>query len=381
MKDRDRSQRLAVVLLAGLVAFGAVSCSSDDSPNGSAKPTTTTTATTVSTGAPSSNGAVKSGPWEKVIAPFSCRCSDNSEYHFWVRRGDPKKVLFYLEGGGACFSAETCASKGATYTVNLAKDDGVGASGIFDFENKANPLRDYSMVVAPYCTGDLHLGTSVHDYGNGVVVHHNGFINGSTAMAAAAALFPQPDEVVVAGASAGSAGAPAYGGAAHDVFPDAKVSVIADSSAAYPGSPEITLAIGGLWGTKGSIPPWPETEDLPPEAWSLPGLFVNASKHDPALRFATYNTAYDKVQSEFSAKIGTDPANLVDLIDENNTWIRDRGVTIQNWVAPGNDHTVLQSDDLYTEEVKGTKLIDWLSNFIVGEKGPDIHCEDCKKPK
>ena len=43
----------------------------------------------------------------------------------------------------------------------------------------------------------------MNDYGNGVEVHHNGYTNGSTALAAAAALFPRATEVVVAGSSAG----------------------------------------------------------------------------------------------------------------------------------------------------------------------------------
>ena len=145
--------------------------------------------------------------WTKVLAPASCRCSDGTPYHYWVRPGDPGKVLFFLAGGGACFSAETCAAESATYTVNLEGDGGPGDGGIFDLDNEANPLADHSMVVVPYCTGDLHLGTVVHDYGGGVEVHHNGYANASTALAATAALFPEATEVVVAGSSAGSAGA------------------------------------------------------------------------------------------------------------------------------------------------------------------------------
>jgi len=318
--------------------------------------------------------------WNKVLAPASCRCSDGTPFHYWVRAANPEKVLFFLNGGGACFSAETCASESATYTVNLEGDDGPGDEGIFDLDNEANPLADYSMVVVPYCTGDLHLGTRMNDYGNGVEVHHNGYTNGSTALAAAAALFPRATEVVVAGSSAGSAGAPAYGGGAHDVWPDADIAVIADASAAYPGTPEITLAIGGLWGIEGSIPLWPETADLPLEAWSLPGLFVNAAKHDPDLRFATYNNAFDKVQAGFSAMIGQDAANLVDLIDANNSWITEQGVDVRHWVAPGTDHTVLGDNELYKQKVGGDSLIDWLTAFIAGEPGSDVHCTDCGQP-
>lgn len=331
-----------------------------------------------------STGARAMGPtgegWTKVPAPVSCRCSDNTEYHYWVRPADPQKVVFFLAGGGACFSADTCSAEGATYTVNLADDNGPGEEGIFDLDNPANPLADYSMVFAPYCTGDLHLGTKEHDYGNGVVVQHNGFVNASTAMAATAALFPEATEVVVAGSSAGSAGAPAYGGGASDLWPDADISVIADASAAYPGTKEITLAVGALWGIDGSIPPWPETADLPQEAWSLPGLFVNVSKHDPDVRFATYNNAFDRVQAGFSALIGQDASNLVAAIDANNSWITEQGVDVRHWVAPGDDHTILGEPELYTQKVDGHSLVDWLGDFIVGKPGEDVHCTDCQKP-
>jgi hypothetical protein len=381
--DRNLTvRRLAAVLIAALVL---VSCSDDDTTadRGSVPADSSAPSTGADPAAtPGPGGGALMGPsgdgWTKVLAPASCRCSDGTPFHYWVRPGDPEKVLFFLAGGGACFSATTCATDGATYTVNLEGDDGPGDDGIFDLGNEANPLADHSMVVVPYCTGDLHLGTELHDYGDGVEVHHNGFTNASTALAASAALFPNATDVVVAGSSAGSAGAPAFGGGAHDVWPEADIAVIADASAAYPGTPEITLAIGGLWGIAGSIPLWPETADLPPEAWSLPGLFVNSSLRHPEIRFATYNNAFDRVQAQFSSLIGQDADNLVDLIDANNEWISDQGVDVRHWVAPGTDHTVLGDEQLYTQEVDGMALIDWLAGFLAGEDGPDVHCTDCE---
>lgn len=376
---------LIALTVVGLLLTAA--CGTDDD----ATPTTTTTtsvdADTDADAAESGDEATTAeaepagaGEWEKVLAPPSCQCSDGSPFHYWVRRADPEKVLFYLNGGGACFSAETCNGDTATYTTDLADDDGPQPGGIFDLDNPDNPLADHSMVVVPYCTGDLHLGTVEHDYGNGVVVQHNGYINASTALGASAALFPDATDVVVAGSSAGSASAPAFGGGAHDVWPDADIAVVADASAAYPGTREITLAIGGLWGVTNSIPPWPETADLPPEAWSLPGLFVTSATHHPDIRFATFNNAYDEVQAQFSALIGVDPSNLVDLIDENNQAIADEGVDIVNWVSPGKNHTILGRDDLYDEEVDGERLVDWLTAFLADEDIDDVHCTDCEPP-
>jgi hypothetical protein len=339
-----------------------------------------TTVTTRASAAASASVKASSIKWQEITTPPSCRCSDGSPYHYWVRRGNPKKVLFFLEGGGACFSAETCSGARPTFTVNLAKDKAPARAGIFDFANPKNPFADYSVVFAPYCTGDLDLGTTAHDYGSGVVIQHVGYDNTSTALGGAAALFPQATKVVVAGSSAGSAGAPGFGGGAHDVWPKADVSVVADSSAAYPGTPEITLAIGSLWGISGGIPLWPETKDVPVSGWSLPGLFVNASKHDPKLRFATYNSAYDRTQSEFSRLIGIDPTNLVDLIDANNNDIRSQGVDIANWVQPGTVHTILGKRLLYTAKVGKERFIDWLTKFVAGRHVADVHCTDCKKP-
>lgn len=378
--------RLAVTVAAFVAALALASCSSDgdDQASDRDRPAADTSGSTGSATGTGAGGRGTMGPsgdgWSKVPAPASCRCSDGTPYHYWVRPGDPEKVLFFLAGGGACFSAATCSADGATYTINLEGDDGPGDEGIFDLDNAANPLADHSMVVAPYCTGDLHLGTRLNDYGDGVEVHHNGFVNASSALAASAALFPNATEVVVAGSSAGSAGAPAFGGGAHDVWPDADIAVIADASAAYPGTPEITLAIGSLWGVTGSIPTWPETADLPVEAWSLPGLFVNAAMHHPELRFATYNNAFDEVQAGFSSLIGQDGANLADLIDANNAWISEQGVDVRHWVAPGTDHTVLGDPQLYTQEVEGVALVDWLTDFLAGEDGADVRCTDCERP-
>ncbi|NLD76651.1 MAG: hypothetical protein GX643_08275 [Acidimicrobiales bacterium] len=370
--------------LAALIAFVmvvAVACSADDaddaaggSSGGSAD------ATTETTGGGNATGELVSTDWQKVLAPPSCHCSDGSPFHYWVRRGDPGKVLFYLEGGGACFSAETCASDTATYTVNIEGDGGPGDGGIFDLENDENPLADHSMIYVPYCTGDLHLGDAVTDYSDDVTVHHNGYTNASTALAAAGALFPDATEVVVAGSSAGSAGAPGFGGGAHDVWPDADVAVIADGSAAYPGTPEITLTIGGLWGVDEGIPLWPETADLPAEAWSLHGLFTNSATHFPEIRFASFNDAYDEVQAAFAALIGLDGSNLVDLIDDTNESISDTGVDLSTWVSPGTEHTILGKPDLYDEEVDGQRFVEWLTDFLAGDDVDDVHCDDCEPP-
>src|SRR5262245_37212252 len=50
--------------------------------------------------------------WERIVPGGQCRCADGSEYSFYVHHAKPTKVVFFLDGGGACWSAATCAPGG-----------------------------------------------------------------------------------------------------------------------------------------------------------------------------------------------------------------------------------------------------------------------------
>jgi hypothetical protein len=378
-----RAAVVATTVLALLVTACGGSAGGD-----AAEATTTTTADGDRSPAAESDPpdeAVTPEGWRKVQAPATCRCSDGSPYHFWVRAGDPERLVFYLEGGGACFSGATCRPGSGTFKASLAGDDPdlpgsppyLADEGIFAFDDDRNPVASWSMVYVPYCTGDLHLGDEVQDYGDGVVVQHNGAVNASTALAAAATTFPDAAEVVVAGSSAGSASAPFYGGIAHDVLPDARITVIADASAAYPADEAITTAIGALWGTFDRLPDWPTSADEPTSAWSLPGLFVRAGRHVPDITLATIDNAYDDVQARFSALIGQ-TGDLRDKMLANEELIESQGVEVHAWMSPGTEHTILGRSALYETEVDGTLLHDWLTELIGGADVPDVRCTTCR---
>jgi hypothetical protein len=85
--------------------------------------------------------------WKRVVPGGDCECSDGSQFSFWVRKANPTKVVFYLQGGGACWSAQTCASGREVYNRNIGPDDGpIGSKGMFDFADRRNPFADYSVV-------------------------------------------------------------------------------------------------------------------------------------------------------------------------------------------------------------------------------------------
>ena len=288
-------------------------------------------------------------------------------------------MVFYLEGGGACFSAASCAFTSGTYaTTTGASDDPTGAGGIFDFANPANPLAGSSFVAAPYCTGDVHIGNNVQRYSDDLTVHHNGFANASAALAELQRRFPDATEIVVAGSSAGSVAAPLFSGLVSDLYPDAKISVVADASGAYPSNPVINTSIGSLWGAFSIIPDWPANEGLTPADWGVPELIIQAGRHDPEIRFARFDNAFDSTQLRFAELAGYDASNMDQLIRSNEARIEAAGVPVSNYLAPGTDHTVLGRNEMYSLEVQGVVFVDWLTEFLAASVPTvDVACIDC----
>lgn len=370
----------ASVALLTLAFVLPLACGNDDSSTtDTVAPTiaATTSEAPVVADAPTTTVALEQ--WETIVAPSDCTCGDGSEFSFFVRKADPTKVMFFFQGGGACFDVVTCDPADPAYSTTVR---GPGGEGIFDFANPDNPFADFSVVYVPYCTGDLHLGTAVHDYGltdagAPVVVHHNGFVNGTAALATLVELFPAASEVVVTGESAGSAPTPLYAGLVHDELPDARITVIADGSGAYPDVPGVNAAIGTLWGTLGATPDWPEFADVTAETQSLPGLFVKAGLHDPEITFARHDYAYDATQTSFGNLAGFEANELLTLIDLNETQIEAGGVTLFSYISPGDSHTVLGKPGFYTETLNGISLRDWVAALVAGTPVEDVHCTEC----
>lgn len=372
------SARLLVAVVA--LVLVAASCGGDDSSGAEAAADTaadtTTTAPTDETAT-----AVEAGAWEQHVPGGDCQCGDGSEFSFWSRAADPEKVLLYFQGGGACFSLETCDPADPTYTLVADGSQATASdSGVFALDNPDNPFRDWSIVFVPYCTGDVHLGDNTTTYGPGVTVNHKGYVNAKAAFDYMVDAFPDAAEVFVTGSSAGGVPAPLFGGLASDAYPEADVAVLADASGAYPDNPPVNEAIGTLWGTYNNVPDWPENEGLEPADYSIPGLFVQSGLHDPDIRFGRYDNAYDEVQQTFSSLAGLSDGDLLDIIQANEAGIEEDGVPVASYIAPGTDHTILGSNGMYDLEVEGVSFLDWLNDFVAGEDVPDVVCTDCEAP-
>lgn len=325
--------------------------------------------------------APSAASWTEIVPESpDCACSDGSEFSFFERAGDPSKVMFYFEGGGACFSLATCDPNGDptyTTTIDFTTADLAERGGLFDTENPENPLADYSIVYVPYCTGDVHLGNATTEYSPEVTVEHRGAANAQAAVAYLAEQYPAAEQVLVTGASAGSVPTPLVAGLVSDELPDARIITLGDSSGAYPDVPGVNELIGNLWGTTNAIPDWPVNDGIAAADWSFPDLYVQANRHAPDITFARFDYAFDRVQATFAALAGVGADAVVEQIDATEDQIEELGTPLASYVAPGSEHTIIGGDEVYEMEVEGVRLIDWITELVAGGVPADVRCVDC----
>jgi Pectinacetylesterase len=372
MIKRPITITLAALALAGLLGACSSDGGTEDGDAGAGDPNSDEAA------APDQTAAAG---WEKVVPGGDCQCADGGEFAFWERRADPTKVVFFLDGGGACYDATTCAflPEDPAYDWNVEGDDPSRDGGIFDLARDDNPFRDHSFIVVPSCTGDLHLGDVTREYSPDLTVEHNGYVNGTAALSYLAENYPDAAQVVVVGKTVGSIAAPLYGGLAADRLPDARITVFGGQSGHVPDDPELNAEIlGELWGAYDNRPDWEVNDGLTARDWGPPRFWIQAGLHDPEIVLARFDYAYDAEAAKSAPDLGLDPSELLAVIDANEAAIEAAGVVQHSFTAPGDGHGIFEYDAFYELEVNGVTLVDWVDALIAGEPLDDVHCTECR---
>lgn len=163
--------------------------------------------------------------WEKVELPGTV-CGNGSQYKFFVHESDSPNLLFFFEGGGACWDYDTCSGRagvlGAANPNGITDDymEQFTAKYVSPIVNGADPglplrsrtdlpTKDWNIVYMPYCTGDVHIGNNLATYSDTtgqeppLSWHHSGYNNTVAAAEYAADRFPNVEKMLVTGFSAG----------------------------------------------------------------------------------------------------------------------------------------------------------------------------------
>ncbi|MCY3927765.1 MAG: pectin acetylesterase-family hydrolase [Acidobacteria bacterium] len=336
--------------------------------------------------------------WNTITPGGSTTCSDGSPFRFFVRAADPTQLVFYLQGGGGCWNAQTCDPQGnPTYTMTAVEElpapstDESGeepAYGISAFNHPENPFADHSFVFVPYCTGDVHIGDRDAVYeaaatddapAREFTIHHRGYTNGRAALDWTYEHFLGPETVFVTGSSAGSIPSPVYARHFAENYPAARVTALGDGAGGYRNLTDSRPHES--WGTLAALSHFENMNDVVSENFSFETLYIKAAKAHPDVMFARYDTAEDDVQLQFLRIAGTNVDDgLQPLLDANEADI-DAALEGQDnyrsYVAPGELHTIMLNPAFYTYETDGVRVRDWVASLAAGEPVDDVHCGDC----
>ncbi len=324
--------------------------------------------------------------WNEVAGGGDTLCSDGSDYRFFARPGDPQKLLVYFQGGGACWNGRSCdPDLDPTYIVNTDSLDLSLAHGIFAFEEEANPFRDHSVVVAPYCSGDVHLGDSVTAYeapttrqhpSHTFEVQHRGHVNGQAVLDWIYAHFFRPESIFVTGSSAGSIPSPYYAMLVAEQYPDAEMTQLGDASSGYRR--EVMSAIPeALWGTLDFMRELPELTETRLGDFTNELLYIVAGQRFPDHQFAAFDNAEDQVQKRFLELAGYRANTIREFILRNQADIRGEIDNFASFIAGGDEHTILLRREFYTLHVGGSTLRDWVASLAAHDVVEDISCTRC----
>jgi hypothetical protein len=331
---------------------------------------------------------LEAGAWTQIDPGGNTICSNGTPYAFFARPAaeSSNKLLIHFQGGGACWFGEICdLTRSPTYDPFVDDSDNPGANpaGIFDFENEENPFSDYNMVMVPYCTADVHIGSRVSTYpveakddlpAGEVTIHHNGYVNATTVLDWTFENVQEPETVFVTGCSAGSIPSPFYTQFVAQAYPDARIEQLGDASGGYR-IPDGSLMTLRNWGTMGILPV--EYADFSLRAMNFEHFYMTSAALFPNISFTQFNAANDQVQQSFLGLTGVDAA-VADTLEAN---LADIEASVPdnfaNFTVGGDSHCVTMTPDFYTFGANGERIVDWVAALAAGEDVTDVVCEDC----
>lgn len=374
-------RRLALLLLLSVLALLVIPASAQDLPNFSDLPL---------------------GEWTQVEVSEGI-CLYGGDYSFFVHssEAETEKLLIYFQGGGACWDGATCGDIGefasfyevTSETINFYAE----GYGIFDFDNPANPLADYTVVFLPYCTGDVHSGDNAltfdvpeevgADFAE-IDVHFNGFNNTQIVLDWVYEHITTPEQIVVSGCSAGGYGAVTYAPYIMNHYAGVPTALIADSSHGVLAPDWQGL---DTWGILDNLPEFVGgMEDVTREDYDTSLYLKLSAEQFPDNQFAEFNSYLDGVQIGFYGNLlGYDLSFENDIVVIAAQWSAALSANLRqlnalenfdSYTAGGSQHCVVNYDEFYEYDQSGVIFSEWFAD-VIADSAENVTCsilaQDC----
>ena len=320
--------------------------------------------------------------WQAISPAGETRCSDGSEYRFLVRKGKPEHLVLYFQGGGACWSRETCdLAMSTSYSPRVGGLE-QAQFGIFNQNNPNNPFKNHTIVFAPYCTGDVHLGASDTVYQpitpeqEPLTIFHRGRTNAQAVLDWTYANVTAPESILVTGSSAGAIPSPLYASIVANHYQEARVAQLGDGAGGYRRSSGDNRP-QDQWGSFNFLNEEQGFEHITPDSMTYEALYVAAAKAHPDIMFTQYDAAEDSVQKYFLNLGGSPDADLIDNLKANHADIRGEVINFRSLIVGGESHTILGRPEFYAWAAQDVSVRDWVADVAAGRSVDNVSCQDC----
>lgn len=329
------------------------------------------------------------GEWSQLYPGDEATCLYDTEYSFFVRPADVEtsKLMIYFQGGGACWNGLTCNPDSLTAAPAVEDDElNTYMAGIFDYDNEANPLRDYHAVFVPYCSGDVHTGNNIMVYdledGDNIQINHNGNANANSVLQWVYDNFLAPEQIFITGCSAGGYGATHHSAAIMQHYESVPAVHLADAANGVTPKP---FPVYNDWGTLETLPTFIDAlAEATIDTYDTSLSTIETALYFPQNRFAQFNTFFDGTQVGFYGLLSgvvINEDNFAQLgLDWANQMLTNLG-RIQNSVdnftsyTPGGSmHCILPRPEFYDYVLQGVAFTDWLEALLHGEQPDSVQC-------
>ncbi len=388
----------SVGVLSGLAAFAMLAACGSSSSN--SNPENKTEIENIEAGlapdaTPLDQTAIPSltaNSWQWVPIDGSM-CRDGSPTGIGVYSNPNSKNLeIFLEGGGACFNADTCALNPSAYgETNFTNRFGNDAAqtGILSNTDTQNPTADWNKVYVPFCTGDIHAGNAPNSMVPGVGVQQFvGYTNVTRALARLVPTFPGLQKVLLTGISAGGFGAAVNYDQTARAFAPTPVYDLDDSGPPME-DPYLASCLqqeqAQLWGLDKTLLAECGSDCPDPTNYTLDAT-IHIVKKYPNVPFGLMDSVDDSVITVFFG-FGLDNCTGIGVVsaDQYKAGLEDERMklaqykNVGSYIFPGSQHTSLTMSSYDTQTVTvgagdgggddgggGTvvKLSDWVTTLV-----------------
>lgn len=294
------------------------------------------------------------GEWSWIEFPGS-QCGNGTPAGIGVNwQPGATSLVIYLQGGGACFDDDSCFVQPSAInmdTTYTAAQFAAERPFIDPFMSRGGtePWAQSHFIYVPYCTGDLHTGTTERNFAT-QTAYFMGGANMQQYVAALAAGAPDLNQIWLVGSSAGGYGAGFNLHRFRDTWPEARVDLLQDASPFVQPSFSPDL-LASIW--QSALIPGCETctQSFDDMMTTLPSDRTRAAllsrTEDETIRYFFFQggpmgAALDELVTQF---YGTPNANA--------------------FIVSGTQHTFLQSYATYASG--GTVLKDWIRLWATGD--------------